>query len=265
MIKNISIIGAGNLTTSILSAIDRVNNSYIIDLIDIDKNKKSIAKKYNVNFSDTYSNNISKSDLIFLLVKPKEYKKVLKEIKQFELKKSILVSFMAGITHDQIKDNLEENTTVIRCMTNLTIRNFESYIFYYSKSLDKKQTKIIEGFFSQFSKLKRCRIEDEINKLTALYGSGPAYYVYFNKIIIESFIQMGYSKKDSKLYTDDLLKGSTKLIEKRNDSDKIIDEIASKGGTTEAALLEFKKNKINQILSKGIIRAYKKSKAILKK
>ena len=265
MIKNISIIGIGNLTTGILSALDRIKHSYVINLIDIDKSKKSIAKKYNLNFASSYSNDISKSDLIFLMVKPKDYKSILNEINKFDLKKTILVSFMAGITHDQIKDNIKNDVAVIRCMTNISISNIKSYIFYFSKSLGRNNTKILQDFFSQFSKLKKCHIESDIDKLTALYGSGPAYYVYFNKIIYESFIQMGYSKKDSKKYSDNLLEGAAELIKDSNDSDHIIDTISSKGGTTEAALLEFKKNKISQVLSKGIIQAYKKSKNILKK
>tara|TARA_B100001113_G_scaffold83710_1_gene66576 strand:- start:6726 stop:7523 length:798 start_codon:yes stop_codon:yes gene_type:complete len=265
MVKEISIIGAGNLTKSILSAIRIANNSCVINLIDIDKNKRLIAKKYNAIFSSTCSSIISKSDLVFLLVKPKEYKTVLNNIKKVISKKTILVSFMAGITHDQIKKSLDENITVVRCMTNLTASEIKPYIFYYSKSLDLKKTKMIKDFFSSYSIFKKCSTEADIDKLTALYGSGPAYYIYFNKIMRDSFIQMGYSKKLSKEYTDNLLHGTAKLIEGNTDLDKIINAIASKGGTTEAALNDFKKNKVNQLITKGICQAFKKSKNILKK
>jgi len=265
MIKNISIIGAGNLADSILAAIKRSNKSYIINLIDIDKSKRNLAKRYNVSFSNNYSDNILESDLVFLLVKPKEYKTMLKAVNSYLNEKTILVSFMAGITHDEIKDLIGKNISIVRCMANLTIKNFKSYVFYFSKSLDKKNTKKIQNFFSQFSKLKKCKIEDEIDKLTALYGSGPAYYVFYNKILRESFIKMGYSQKDTIEYTNDLLEGTTTLIKEYQDLDKIINAVASKGGTTEAALLDFKKNKINKNILKGIINAYKKSKNILKK
>jgi len=265
MIKNISIIGAGNLANAILSGISRSNNSYNITLIDIDKNKKNLAKKYNVNFSNNYSNNELESDLVFLVVKPKEYKILLKKINPFLSKNTILLSFMAGVKHDEIESHIDKKITIVRCMANLTIKNFKSYIFYFSKSLSKKNDNIFQDFFSQFSKLKKCKIEDDIDKLTALYGSGPAYYVFYNKILRESFIKMGYSQKDSREYANDLLEGTTTLIKENNNLDKIIDAVASKGGTTEAALSEFKKNKINKIFLKGIVNAYKKSKNILKK
>ena len=126
MIKNISIIGAGNLADSILAAIKRSDSAYSINLIDIDKNKRNLAKKYNVSFSNNYSNNILESDLVFLVVKPKEYKTMLKEVNPYLAKKTILVSFMAGITHDEIKNLIDKNITVVRCMANLTIKNFKS-------------------------------------------------------------------------------------------------------------------------------------------
>ena len=265
MIENISIIGAGNLANSILAAIKRSDSTYTINLIDIDKNKRNLAKKYNVSFSNNYSNNILASDLVFLVVKPKDYKAMLEEVNPYLAKKTILVSFMAGIRHDEIKHLIDKDITVVRCMANLTIKNFKAYVFYFSKSLDKKNTKTLQDFFLQFSKLKKCRIEDEIDKITALYGSGPAYYAFYNKIIRESFINMGYSKKDSKEYANDLFEGTTELIKENHVLDKIIDAVASKGGTTEAALLDFKKSKVNKLFLKGIINAYKKSKNILKK
>ena len=91
MIKNISIIGAGNLTNSFLSAIKRTSNSYIINLIDINKNKKNLAKKYNTSFSNNYTNNILKSDLVCLVVKPKDCISMLKEVNPFLSKKTILL------------------------------------------------------------------------------------------------------------------------------------------------------------------------------
>tara|TARA_Y100000768_G_scaffold147608_1_gene110129 strand:- start:281 stop:1081 length:801 start_codon:yes stop_codon:yes gene_type:complete len=265
MIKNISIIGAGSLTSSILSAISKLNHSYTITIIDINKNKKSMAKKYGVKFSSTYTRDITKADLILLVVKPKEHKTVLKKINKFTLKNNILISFMAGITHDQIKDNIDADVSIVRCMTNISIKNFKSFIFYFSKSLNTKNLKILQSFFSLFSRFRKCSTEDEIDKVTALYGSGPAYYVFFNEIIRDSFIRMGYSKKDSKELTANLSEGTAKLLEETNDSDKIINAIASKGGTTEAALLELKKNKTKQSLLRAINQAYTKSKSILKK
>ena len=104
---------------------------------------------------------------------------------------------MAGISIKQIQDNLSANFNIIRAMTNLTVSNGEAIIFYYNKIPIKKNTMKAEVFFKTFSKIKKCKSEDQLDKLTALYGSGPAYYVYFNDIITKSFMKLGFNRRDS--------------------------------------------------------------------
>jgi pyrroline-5-carboxylate reductase len=261
----VTIIGAGSLTSSLLTAIHRNKFSYEIDIIDTDKKKKFGLKEFNINFFSSYTDIMTKSNLIILMVKPNNYIEVLKELDPFLSKKMILVSFMAGIGCSSIKNKLSRKVPVVRCMTNITISDSEAHIFYHMKPFSKNIVSVLDKFFSTFSKLKKCINEGDIDKITALYGSGPAYYVYFNKIIKDVFINMGYSDKDAIIFTNDLMYGTSKIIKNNNNSDDIISTIASKGGTTQAALTDLKNNKIDSIISKAIKKAYKKSKNILKK
>jgi pyrroline-5-carboxylate reductase len=177
----------------------------------------------------------------------------------------ILVSFMAGIRCTSIKNKLSQDIPVVRCMTNITIGDSEAHIFYHMKPFSKNIAGILNKFFDTFSKLKKCINESDMDKVTALYGSGPAYYVYFNKIIKNVFINMGYSEKDAAIFTNDLMYGTSKIIKNNKNSDDIMSAIASKGGTTQAALTELKNNKFDSMILKAIKKAYKKSKNILKK
>ena len=265
MINRVTIIGAGNLTSSLLTAIHRNRFSYKIDIIDTNKKKKFALKKFNVNFFSSYTDVLTKSNLIILMVKPSNYIEVIKGINPFLSKKMILVSFMAGIGCFSIKNKLSQNIPVVRCMTNITISDSEAHIFYHMKPFSKNIAGMFNEFFDTFSKLKKCVNESDIDKITALYGSGPAYYVYFNKIIKDVFINMGYSEKDATIFTNDLIHGTSKIIQNNENSDDIVSAIASKGGTTQAALTELKNNKVDSIIQKAIKKAYKKSQNILKK
>jgi pyrroline-5-carboxylate reductase len=261
----VTIIGAGNLTNSLLAAIHRNRFSYKIDVIDTNKKKGFRLKKFNVNFFSSYTDIMTKSNLIILMVKPNNYIEVIKEINPLLSEKMILVSFMAGIRCVSIKNKLSQDIPVVRCMTNMTISDSEAHIFYYMKPFSKNITGMLNKFFDTFSKLKKCINEGDIDKITALYGSGPAYYVYFNKIIRDVFINMGYSGKDATIFTNDLMHGTSKIIKNNKNSDDILTAIASKGGTTQAALTELKNNKVDSVILKAIKKAYKKSKNILKK
>ena len=75
MKNHISIIGAGNLTNSILEGIKKSNKDFKIQVIDINKKKRNISKKYNVIFKSSYTEDISNSEIIMISSKPKDYHK----------------------------------------------------------------------------------------------------------------------------------------------------------------------------------------------
>ena len=264
MKEHITIIGAGNLTMSILEAIRRSRAKFTINVVDIDKKKSSQLKKFGVKLNTTYDDKISKSKLILLIVKPKDYVQALKSIDPYVNSQTIILSFIAGISVNQIEKLLTADVNIVRCMTNLAISERQSYMFYFMKKGSKKVVDKINKFLLTFSATKKCSEENHINKLTALYGSGPAYYIFFNSIIKKSFEQMGFNKKESDNYTHSLMLDSSELLG-ISDSQYLLRAIASKGGTTEAALSQLKKDKVDLSVRRAVQQAYKKSKKILSK
>ena len=262
--EHITIIGAGNLTLSILEAIKRSRAKFAVNVVDVDKKKSYKLKKFSVEFNTTYDHKISKSEIILLVVKPKDYAQALKSIDPYLNSQTIILSFIAGISVNHIEKLFTTNVNVVRCMTNLAISERQSYLFYYMKKSSKKVVDKINKFLSAFSITKKCSKENHIDKLTALYGSGPAYYIFFNSIIKKSFEQMGFNKKESGEYTHSLLLDSSELLRK-SDSQHLLKCIASKGGTTEAALSQLKKDKVDLCVRSAVQQAYKKSKKILSK
>ena len=92
MINRVTIIGAGNLTSSLLTAINSNRFSYKIDVIDTNEKKKFSLKRFNVNFFSSYTDVITKSNLIILMVKPNNYIEVIKERNPLLCEKMILDS-----------------------------------------------------------------------------------------------------------------------------------------------------------------------------
>jgi len=262
MKEHITIIGAGNLTMSIIEAIKRSRAKLTINVVDIDKKKSSQLKKFGVKLNTTYDDEISKSKFILLIVKPKDYVQALKSIDPCVNSQTIILSFIAGISVNQIEKLLTADVNIVRCMTNLAISARQSYMFYFMKKGSKKVVDKINKFLLTFSVTKKCSEENHINKLTALYGSGPAYYIFFNSIIKKSFQQMGFNEKESDNYTHSLMLDSSELLG-ISESQYLLEAIASKGGTTEAALSQLKKDRVDLSVRRAVQQAYKKSKKIL--
>jgi pyrroline-5-carboxylate reductase len=105
--------------------------------------------------------------------------------------------------------------------------------------------------------------EEDLDAVTALSGSGPAYVFYFIESMIEGGICVGLEPKDAVTLTIATLKGAVKLMEELNESPELLRrKVTSPGGTTEAALKVLDKNQVKQSIIEAIAAAAKRSKEL---
>src|SRR5690606_22280976 len=104
-----------------------------------------------------------------------------------------------------------------------------------------------------------------IDAVTALSGSGPAYFYYLVKHMVEAGIKMGFDEGLSRLLVKQTMLGSYHLINNAEKSlDELIAAVASKGGTTEAALKTFEEKQLGLSLIEGILKAEERAKELSK-
>ena len=121
----------------------------------------------------------------------------------------------------------------------------------------------MKKFFSIFGTSHVLDNENEIDKITALIGSGPAYFIHFLEGIIETFKKFGFSENDSTTYAKNLFYGTAiTCINEKKSLSEIKKSIVSKGGTTDAALKKLTSLKFQDILAKSIKEAYSKAKQL---
>ena len=181
MLKRISIIGAGNLTQALLYSIDNSPLKMDINLYDKDKKKKVFASQKKWKFFTKVGKEISDSDIIIIAVKPNKYKNVCTDIKKEVIKETTIVSLMAGVKISDLKAQLPTQSNVLRVMTNINAKyNNAISSIYFDKSFKKTHIPPLKGFFSIFGDIRVLKKESDIDKATALIGSGPAYFIYFS-------------------------------------------------------------------------------------
>ena len=132
------------------------------------------------------------------------------------------------------------------------------------KKFNKQHSDLLSTVFKKQKQLIECKSEDELNKITALYGSAPAYYILFNETIKNIYKKLGYTSSQASKLSDNLFIGTANLIKSGLSGKDLINSIASKGGTTEAALKELSKSRIDKSLYNAIKTAIKKSKELAK-
>jgi pyrroline-5-carboxylate reductase len=128
--------------------------------------------------------------------------------------------------------------------------------FTASKMLGIEQIRKAENLLATTGRTVFFENEDLLDAVTALSGSGPAYFFYLVREMIEAGKKMGFDEGTSAMLVKQTMLGSYHLMNSSNKSlDELISAVASKGGTTEAALSTFDQKKIGSSLQDGIIRA----------
>ncbi|MCM2339075.1 MAG: NAD(P)-binding domain-containing protein [Burkholderiales bacterium] len=246
MQTNITIIGFGTMGKAIANALLKNDKNIKISTVDID----------NKNLT-----NIEKSDFIILAVKPQDAKKAIEELKKYKINKnSIIVSIMAGFTIDKIK-KLSSHKKIIRMMPNLGLSVGEGIAAWKKEGLSNIEKKKAQDFINKITENFEVKNEDALDKVTALSGSGPAYFFFLAESLIKTSISLGFTKKEStQLIKKTFMAGA--LLGKNEDYSILINKIASKGGTTEAALKTFKNKNLEKIISTAVSAAYKKAKEL---
>ena len=248
---------------SIYLALLKVMNKKNIRICD----KNLSAEKY-IPASCVCKNaaNLFKScDYVILAVKPQDFVDLAAEIKGTDLGKKIVISIMAGITTNTI-GKLLGTKKVVRTMPNLPLKVSRGITgWYQSKEIGKNESAFIKKIISAWGREFEVKKEEILNGVTALSGSGPAYFYLLAELMEETARSFGLNKKYSDLIARETFIGAAKLLDSSAlPIEKLRESITSKGGTTAAAINSFLENNFAGVVKNGIIKAQKRSEELSK-
>ena len=271
-------IGYGNMAEAIYQRIDK---KLFGKIFLIEKNSERRVYINEKNYKETQVlkelNGIkfNNSDIVLLAVKPNQIKSVCEEINSLILGKKdipIIISIAAGVTTTAIKNfiinnltNFQNDIDIFRAMPNLCARDGEAITGLYGKSKQTNKsnlTTIISKIFKSIGEILWVKKESDLDIVTAISGSGPAYIFYFIDTMIKSAVELGLDKKNAKKLVIQTVIGSGKAGISIDNFAEQISKVASKGGTTEAAINLLNKKNLDVIFTQAIKAAYSKSKEI---
>ena len=262
------LIGCGNLGLSITEAF--LGESKKISIIEKKAKTLNFLKKKKSKLITIYNNlneiNFLKYKYLMICVKPQDIKKLIKQLNEFIKLSNTVISFVAGIKVSSLSKSFHMKLSILRFMPNLSIRYGKSITAVYSSNVLEKEKKKINNFFTFFGSFIWVSNEEEINFFTAFFGGGPAYISYFLKCLQNILKEKKINNQNSLKLIFQLLNGTIDFLEKEKiDFSDLIKKVASKGGTTEKALMYFSKNdKLEHIINDAIKKAEKKSKDLSK-
>lgn len=198
-------------------------------------------------------------DCLLIAVKPQDFSAAAKKLTALK-KNCLIISLMAG--HNLKTISAETGCAkVIRCMSNLpALCSMGMNVYCAAKDVNETELKAAKELISSFGMATYVNEEDLINSATAVSGSGPAYVFYLIKALADAAKQKGFSEEQSLNLALQTFHGAIHYyLSAECTLDELIARVATKGGTTEAALKTFDAAELGNIISAGVEAAYQRS------
>lgn len=259
----ILVIGAGNMGLTYAEGMSKSKLLKKKNIMVLDKSEEKLKELDQMTQFDAFKeleDCVPKADIIFMAVKPYHAESVFKAIQPLVKPQQIVISIMAGVTIETMK-NLTGLSKVVRAMPNLPAKigkGLTSYVTSVEVSRIEKLT--IESLLDTTGKSIEVSTEQLIDASTGISGSGPAYVFYFMQSMMEAALQMGFSKNDSVTLVSQTFTGAVELFNQSNLSpNSWMERVASKGGTTRAALDSMEDNNVNTLIKEAAFSAFNRA------
>lgn len=254
------VIGAGNMGLTYSQGMAKSSLLNRHKLMIYDKSPElivSLSKLEQFEVYDNLEDCLPQADVVFLAVKPYHIEGLFEEVKPLINKDQIFVSIMAGVTIKKIQDGLEV-PKVVRAMPNLPAQVGKGVTSYTeSKEVSRVELLMIRNLLDTTGESIRVETENFIDASTGISGSGPAYVFYFMQSMLEAALKMGFSKNDSKVLVSQTFEGAVELFNQSDLSPETwMERVASKGGTTRAALDSMEDNNVKELIKDAAYAAF---------
>jgi len=254
----IAVIGAGKMGMAFSSSFVRKGLVAVKEVLLVEPRVEAHAELKSQGFSwivSTVSEDVKECDLVILAVKPQDFPALAMELKLHIRPEQIVLSIMAGIGTVKIA-NMLNSKKIVRCMPNTPAQLGVGITGYFSQGLDAEEVSTVKSFLESTGKALELKEEGLLNAVTAISGSGPAYFYYFLRAMVQAGKTLGVSEDLAKELACETMLGAYHLAKNSDTSfDDLIKAVASKGGTTEAALNTFDLHDVSESIKKGIINA----------
>ena len=262
----IGFIGAGNMAYALIKGL--LNNGFDANQINIsDPNEELLQSRESELEVTTYSDNtslLSNSDIIFFAVKPQVLSSVCLELKGVVKSKHLFVSIVAGIRSSDINRWLGGNFALIRTMPN-TPALFQSGVtgLFANEVVDNEQKTLVDSILSSVGECFWVNEEKLIDAITAISGSGPAYFFLLMESMKQAGMALGLDEETANSLSIQTAYGASLMANKTGkDSRTLRTEVTSPNGTTQSAIESFQDQNFEGIVANATRAAYDRAREL---
>lgn len=257
----LAFIGGGNMASAILGGLLKqgLAASQVCVVEPFADTAAKLQSDWGVTVLPAASAALSQSDLVIWAVKPQVFKEAAAPVSKFT-HKALHLSVAAGIRSDSIARWLHTER-IVRSMPNTPALVGQGITGLFARAGVSAQDKqLIEQVLKSTGEWLWVKQESDLDVVTALSGSGPAYVFYFLEAMTEAGVHMGLTAEQSYHLAQATFGGATHLSRQSSESPEVLRQrVTSKGGTTYAALTSMAEAKVKEAFIQAMLAAQRRA------
>ena len=272
MTVNIGFIGGGHMASAIIEGLCKVgdaDNSLSIDnlwVYDRNPNKvAALAEQFEVQPADSNLHLLEHCNVVVIAVKPQATKAAVLELSDKLLaEQPLIISVVAGIKCQTIERWIGGSSRIVRAMPNTpSLVSMGCSGMYANAQVNTRQRNLCSQLFGTVGISCWVPNETDIDSVTALSGSGPAYFMLFIQSLIEAATAAGLEPNTAKQLALQTAAGTAAMIdESEYGIAQLIENITLPSGTTEKAIQSFQQANLSSIVSTAFEAARQRAKQL---
>jgi pyrroline-5-carboxylate reductase len=261
--RSIVIVGAGNMGTALIKGIvnAKLTPSEKITACGIHLDKlQDLSRQWNIRSTLNLLEAVEASEIVLLCVKPQTLPKVLVQARDAFRADQLLISIAAGLKISFIQKTIGKKIAIARAMPNIASTVDEgATAVSWGESVSEEQQRIAISIFEAVGEVVIVP-EEQLDAVTGLSGSGPAYIYMVIEALIDGGVKMGLSREIASKLAIQTVLGSAKLVKNSGLHPAILrDQVTTPGGTAINAIHELESHGLRSMLINAVATATRRS------
>ncbi len=261
---SVTFIGGGNMASALIGGLLQQGwaaSSLRVVEVSADASK-AIQRRFGVTAYANLQQGCAGNDIIILAVKPQQLREVALALKAL-LNSQLVISIAAGIRTRDLSRWLGSYARVVRVMPNTPalVRAGISGL-YAMPMVTQTEKQQAEAILAAVGSTLWLDSEEQMDAITAVSGSGPAYVFYFIEALQQAAKELGFDDDQAKKLALATFSGAVKLAEQGEDVQILRQRVTSKGGTTERALAIMEADQVREAIVRAIRAAAERSREL---
>ena len=251
---SVAFIGGGNMATALIGGLLRAGRAAqdLVVIEPFEAQRAALAQRFGVQVQAAADARLAGAGMVVWAVKPQLFAEAAAPCAA-HIAQALQVSVMAGVRSQAVL-NASGSLRVVRAMPNTPALIGQGIAGLYARpGVDDADRAAVEALFAPTGQTLWVQQEDDLDAVTALSGSGPAYVFFFIEAMVQAATEMGLSAEQGRRLAQSTFAGAAALAEQSPLSPGALrEQVTSKGGTTFAALSSLQAQQVDQAFVRAL-------------